>query len=228
MSGAYYNENDKFAAAWLHELIKAGLIADGEVDERSITDVRPGDVRGFTQCHFFAGIGGWSLALRLAGWPDDRPVWSFSCPCQKFSSASRGRAVASDMWPEQRRLIITSRPSVFFGEQVSNAGDWFDGLCADVQALGYEIGAGVLPAVAFGHDHARARIYFVGHANSDGKSECAVHDEVAWVPQFSANNSASMVSKDGISRDMAALSGFGNAIVPQVAQAFIEAYMDIT
>jgi DNA (cytosine-5)-methyltransferase 1 len=37
---AYYNENDKFAAAWLRELIKAGLIADGEVDERSITDGR--------------------------------------------------------------------------------------------------------------------------------------------------------------------------------------------
>jgi hypothetical protein len=58
---AYYNEIDSFAAAWLRELIKAGLIADGEVDERSIADVRPDDLRGFTQCHFFAGIGGWSV-----------------------------------------------------------------------------------------------------------------------------------------------------------------------
>lgn len=64
---AYYNENDPKTAAWLRELIKAGLIADGEVDTRSIVDVRPDDLRGFVQCHFFAGIGGWSYALRLAG-----------------------------------------------------------------------------------------------------------------------------------------------------------------
>jgi DNA (cytosine-5)-methyltransferase 1 len=37
---AYYNEHDPFAAAWLRELIKAGLIAPGIVDERSIEDVR--------------------------------------------------------------------------------------------------------------------------------------------------------------------------------------------
>ena len=77
---AYYNENDPFVAAWLRELIADGLIAKGEVDERSITDVRPGDLAGYDQCHFFAGIGGWSLALRLAGWPDDRPVGTGSCP----------------------------------------------------------------------------------------------------------------------------------------------------
>jgi DNA (cytosine-5)-methyltransferase 1 len=86
-AGAYYNEIDPFAAAWLRELIKAGLIADGEVDERSIELVRPDDLRGFTQCHFFAGIGGWSYALRLAGWPDDRDVWTGSCP---VSAVERG------------------------------------------------------------------------------------------------------------------------------------------
>jgi DNA (cytosine-5)-methyltransferase 1 len=64
---AYYNENDPFAAAWLSELIKAGHIAPGDVDERSVEDVLPSDLRGYAQCHFFAGIGGWSLALRSAG-----------------------------------------------------------------------------------------------------------------------------------------------------------------
>jgi hypothetical protein len=63
----YYNEWDSFAAAWLKELIKDGLIPDGEVDSRSIADVEPSDLKGFTQCHFFAGIGGWSRALQLAG-----------------------------------------------------------------------------------------------------------------------------------------------------------------
>ena len=85
---AYYNEIDPFAAAWLRELIKHGHIADGEVDTRSVEDVCPSDLRGFVQCHFFAGIGVWSYALRRAGWPDDRPVWTGSCPCQPFSEAS--------------------------------------------------------------------------------------------------------------------------------------------
>lgn len=88
---AYYNEFDARAAAWLRELIAEGLIAPGEVDERSILDVKPNDLKGFTQCHFFAGIGGWSLALRMAGWPDDRHVWTGSCPCQPFSEAGRQR-----------------------------------------------------------------------------------------------------------------------------------------
>jgi site-specific DNA-cytosine methylase len=77
----YYNENDPRAAAWLRELIKMDLIAPGDVDERSIEDVTPADVKGYTQCHWFAGIGIWSYALRLAGWPDDRPAWTGSCPC---------------------------------------------------------------------------------------------------------------------------------------------------
>ena len=85
---AFYNEIDPKAAAWLRALIKRGLIADGTVDERSIADVRADDLRGFTQCHFFAGIGVWSHALRSAGWPDDREVWTGSCPCQPFSAAA--------------------------------------------------------------------------------------------------------------------------------------------
>jgi DNA (cytosine-5)-methyltransferase 1 len=83
----YYNEIDPNAAEWMRELIKAGHIPDGEVDERDIRDITPADLAGFTQCHFFAGIGGWSRALRLAGWPDDRPVWTGSCPCQPFAQA---------------------------------------------------------------------------------------------------------------------------------------------
>ena len=70
---AYYNEIDPKAAAWIRELIRCGHVAPGEVDERSIVDVRGSDLAGFTQCHFFAGIGVWSHALRSAGWADSRP-----------------------------------------------------------------------------------------------------------------------------------------------------------
>lgn len=43
----YYNDNDPNSVALLRELISRGLIADGVVDDRSILDVQPDDLRGF-------------------------------------------------------------------------------------------------------------------------------------------------------------------------------------
>src|SRR5690554_276556 len=119
---AYYNEIDPKAAAWLRELIKKGLIAAGEVDERDIRDVRPSDLKGFTQHHFFAGIGVWSYALRLAGWPDDKPVWTRSCPCQPSSAAGRRKGTSDErhLCPAWQWLIREYRPDTIFGEQVAS------------------------------------------------------------------------------------------------------------
>ena len=164
----YYNENDPKAAAWLRELISRGLIAPGIVDERSILDVRSTDLSGYAQCHFFAGIGGWSYALRLAGWPDDRPVWTGSCPCQPFSAAGKGlgTADARHLWPEFKRLIAIGKPAVVFGEQVaSKAGrEWLAGVRLDLEALGYGAGAADLCAAGVGAPHIRQRLYWMADA----------------------------------------------------------------
>lgn len=167
---AYYNENDPFAAQWLRNLIAAKLIADGEVDERSIVDVKPDDLRGFAQCHFFAGIGGWSYALRLAGWPDDRPVWTGSCPCQPFSSAGNKAAQSDErhLWPHWFGLIRKCQPSTIFGEQVDDAValGWLDDAFNDLETENYACASAVLPACSVGAPHPRDRLWFVAYTNS--------------------------------------------------------------
>jgi DNA (cytosine-5)-methyltransferase 1 len=170
LTGVYYNECDPFAADWLEELIKEGAIARGEVDRRKIEEVTAADVRGFAQCHFFAGIGGWSAALRLAGWPDDRPVWTGSCPCQPFSAAGAqvGGNDPRHLWPTWFRLIRESRPAVVFGEQVAAAINhgWIDLVFDDLEREGYACGAVDLPACGVGAFHIRQRVWFVADSGA--------------------------------------------------------------
>jgi DNA (cytosine-5)-methyltransferase 1 len=172
---AYYNEIDRFAAQWLRELIVAGHIADGVVDERSIEDVKPEELSQYTQCHFFAGIGVWSYALRSAGWGDDRPVWTGSCPCQPFSSAGKrkGDADKRHLWPPFQWLIGQCRPGIVIGEQVANRpGEaWFDVVSTDMEGEGYACGAVVFPACSVGAPHMRKRLYWVAHATSERREK---------------------------------------------------------
>jgi DNA (cytosine-5)-methyltransferase 1 len=160
---AYYNEIDPYAVQWLKNLIAAGLIADGEVDNRSIEEVSPDDLKGFTQCHFFAGIGGWSLAARLAGWADDEPLWTGSCPCQPFSAACRPSAVA--------------------GEQVASklGYEWLTGVRSDLESEGYAVGAVDLCAASVGAPHIRQRMWWVADPGCGGFRDQRL--EVAGTPR---------------------------------------------
>jgi DNA (cytosine-5)-methyltransferase 1 len=276
---AYYSENDPKAAAWLRELIHANLIAPGDVDERSIVDVTPSDLAGYNQCHFFAGIGGWSYALRLAGWPDDRAVWTGSCPCQPFSTAGKGAGFADErhLWPAWFHLIRQCRPPVVFGEQVANALGWLDLVSTDLEAENYAFGAVIVGAHSVRAPHIRQRLYWVADAGSqrqqqhaernreslagaeascgddtdgrgdvgntagDGRQGRALRGQPriesttnAWTCDFipCTDGKARPVEPGsfplahGVPHRVGLLRGYGNAIVPQVAATFIEAYLD--
>jgi DNA (cytosine-5)-methyltransferase 1 len=169
---AYYNEIDPYCAKWLQNLMDAGHIAQGVIDTRRIEDVTPSELTGYTQCHFFAGIGGWALALRLAGWPDSRSAWTGSCPCQPFSAAGKGAGFDDErhLWPAWQHVISQCRPAVVFGEQVaSKAVDaWIDLVQADMEGMGYAFGGIAFPAAGIGAPHIRDRTYWVADSGSAG------------------------------------------------------------
>ena len=107
----YYNDADPAACAWLRKLIAAGLLPAGEVDGRSILEVEPAELRGFTRCHFFAGIGGWPHAPRLAGVAEDLSVRTGSPPCQPFCQAGQRKGQDDDrhLAPAFLRLVAGSQ-----------------------------------------------------------------------------------------------------------------------
>lgn len=190
----YYNEFDPKAAAWLRQLIEDKQIPYGHVDTRSIVDVVPSDLEGYTQCHFFAGIGGWARALQLAGWPEDRPVWTASLPCQPFSTAGKQRGTEDErhLAPVYLELVRQCRPPVCFGEQVASKlarDDWFPGIRLEFEALEYAVGAADLCSpcageigegrivrgnqeswerIIIGHPHIRQRLYWVAQSSDHG------------------------------------------------------------
>lgn len=177
----YYNDFDPGAAAWLRELIAGAHIPPGRVDDRSILDVAAADLAGLRRVHFFAGIGGWAEALRLADWPDWMPVWTGSPPCQPFSAAGKraGRDDSRHLGPRFVDLVGACRPPLLFGEQVASAAAigraaksgkrgagtepewaWWDDLSLRLEAAGYAAWAGVVPAAAVGAPHIRERLFF--------------------------------------------------------------------
>jgi len=213
---AVYNEIEPYACDWIKNLIAAGHVAAGRVERRSIAELGPDDLAGSGQRHFFAGIGVWSYALRLAGWPDDVDVWTGSCPCQPFSSAGRRRGTDDDrhLWPEWRRLIAECRPPVIFGEQVAGGAglDWIAAVRADLEALGYSVGAADLCAAGVGAPHIRQRLYWVAYAGGERLDRIAVRLRERQPRQAGAETARCGQDGDRLGDSNELTAGFSNEL----------------
>ncbi|RNJ49411.1 DNA cytosine methyltransferase [Methylocystis hirsuta] len=225
---AYYLEHDPFAAATLRKAIAAGVVAPGEVDERDIQEVPGDDLKEFKQVHLFAGSGGWSIAARVAGIPDDFPVWTGSCPCQPFSAAGLrgGTADERHLWPHMARLILARRPGLVFGEQVSaKAGRaWFDEVAADLEGNDYACGAVDLSALATGGSQVRQRLWFVARAN--GEPPMRIAEPRRQLFSWGAEPAMGCVAH-GIPNRMDILRVLGNALDVRLAAEVMRAFFDL-
>jgi DNA (cytosine-5)-methyltransferase 1 len=249
----YYNDNS--TAATLTELVKQKLVTSGTVSGKSICDLYPEELKGYVEHHFFAGIGGWDFALRMANWPKGRPVATGSVPCQPFSSLGHRNGVKDErhLWPAFRWIIAQCRFPTIFGEQVANKDtlNWVARVHADLEILGYNFGFAILPAACSGSPHRRDRIYWVADANSKGcdqvlrqlrnstrESQTLRMERYRdyWGDFEQCYTSDGRVRRiqprliplvNGIPRNRDICHPYGNAIVPQVAAIFIETVLEI-
>lgn len=253
----YYNENDKFDAAWLRALIDAGLIPDGYVDERDIREVSIDDLKGYNQCHWFAGIGGWSKALAIAGWSTTRSIWTASCPCQPVSLAGlrAGEKDKRHLWPILCGLICKSLPQLVIGEQVATGDgkEWVDGVLLDLESLGYAVATVGLCCASVKAPHNRPRFFWLADLHGNGCNQAGAglppfehdgalrscanyqsYDPWGWFePVLCSDGRTRRIEPgliplvNGFPGRMELLRGYGNAINPWVGAMFIRAFMDL-
>lgn len=249
---AYYNDNNLFVSNWLQQLITAGRLPRGVVDNRPIGEVRSSDVLNYTQCHFFAGVGGWPEALRLAGWPENEPVWTGSCPCQPFSNAGsrRGDSDERNCWPDFYRLIAECEPPIVFGEQVASPAGrvWMSGIRTSLEDTGYAVGIADLCAAGVGSPQLRQRLFWVAYADGWKPSNAKIQPgrehrqqsenrilsfwgDYQWLEcndGFARRIEPGVLPLvDGVPSRLDKLHGYGNAIVPEVAAVFIRSVLDV-
>jgi len=89
-------------------------------------------------------------------------------PCQPYSSAGKrlGKDDERHLWPQMCRIISEVAPGYVVGENVRGLLNWnggvvFEEVCADLEAMGYEVWTGILPAAGVGAPHRRDRIWWV-------------------------------------------------------------------
>ena len=247
---AYYNEHDPYAAQWLRNLIAAGRIAAGDVDERSIEDVHPDDLKPYNQCHFFAGIGIWPLAMRRAGWPDELSGWTWSCPCQPYSKAGKreGFSDPRHLWPAWYHLIRERRPERLLGEQSKDAlgHGWFDLVQDNLEAAEYAFGAVRFAAASCGEPILRERVYFAAQylgtgaqGQQPGPHPCAPGQRrrrgeedlfaIAAAPLQPGDSWPQPLVRSmdhGYSQRMGGVHAIGNALNAEAATQFVAAFLE--
>ncbi|TLQ51162.1 DNA (cytosine-5-)-methyltransferase [Lacticaseibacillus casei] len=117
--------------------------------------------------------------------PDSIDIVSGGFPCQPFSIAGKRKGTADDrdLWPEMFRIIKQLWPTWVVGENVANFANMeLDRTLSDLEDLGYQTRAFVLPACAVGAPHQRLRTFIVAHSNREGKlqSQGTDQDQRRW------------------------------------------------
>jgi len=95
-------------------------------------------------------------------------------PCQPYSAAGKrlGKEDDRHLWPEMLRVIREVKPQWVVGENVRGLLNWNGGMvfhevCADLENIGYEVQAFIIPASGINAPHQRERLWVVAHSNGN-------------------------------------------------------------
>lgn len=146
-------------------------------------------------------------------------------PCQPFSTASRGRRVAEDFWPEMMRVIRLAKPRYIIAENVSAQA--IAKATADLRREGYATYDRRISGADCGADHQRDRWWAVAYPYAESQLCGLIDAEVAKLPSLCAglwgaeNYSRSIRVLDGVSPglDRPAVEALGNAVIPQIPES---------
>ena len=110
-------------------------------------------------------------------WRGRVDVVSGGFPCQAYSTATRGKSVADDLWPEMRRVVADVAPRYVFAENVARRA--IDAACDDLEAMGYKTRAIALSAADLGADHIRKRYWLCAYTDRGGELLSTVNAEAS-------------------------------------------------
>ncbi len=173
--------------------------------------------------------------------PGDADEWRVDVicggfPCQDISAAGTKVGLAGDrsgLWREMHRIICELQPRFAVVENVAAVLDRGHGeILGSMAASGFDGEWEVLPACAFGAPHSRERMFYIFYPNSSQlRASRPPEDQVASavVPKRRTRRARQVASwwatqpepcsvVYGIPGVVDRLRGFGNAVVPQVAE----------
>lgn len=194
-----YVEQNKYCCKVLEQRIKDGFLSDAPIF--------CGDIREWIRLGYAASYTG--MVDVITG--------GFSC--QPFSSASRGRRVAIDVWPEMCTVIRIVKPRFVFAENVS--GSAISVAATDLKRLGYKTRYTNLSAADLGADHIRQRYWLRAYADDESELLSTINAKVAGMPQFRQSVWSTYPDKsgmaDGMGHRMERFKAIGNGQIPIVA-----------
>lgn len=158
---------------------------------------------------------------------------SLGFPCQNLSTANTGgtrtglAGEKSGLWLEGFRIIRELGPTWVVVENIErNWREWVPVVRRDLWAAGYASLPIRVCADGLGAPHPRARVFVVAHADCDGESVRAVHEEASRLQAASGFDGhwrtpppGGFRLDDGLPGGMGGhqLRGYGNAVMPQMA-----------
>jgi len=108
-------------------------------------------------------------------------------PCQPYSSAGKrkGKDDERHLWPQMLRAIREISPRFVVGENVRGLTNWnggmvFEEVCAELEAIGYQVAPIIIPACGVGAPHRRERVWFVAYAyGADQRNDTGANNREA-------------------------------------------------